>query len=197
MEGVRMEERNSVKCPTCGIVQFEKPGRVNCVRCHSDLHMIQKAEEQPESDEQNSDAGNLYFKIISYLKRKRIAAKLSQREIAERYGCPRTFISKLEWNIQKPSLKTLEKLCAVYGTTMKDVLEAIMHKKSMPQEKLFIEEMTELVTKLTKDQRKVILMAMWKLRAKQNPFQEWMQDGMVCKEPAAGCEAFFHDGDFA
>ena len=52
------------------------------------------------------------------LRRRRLALGLSQEEMAAQAGVSMRYISLLESRRHQPSLKTIQKLCAVMGITM-------------------------------------------------------------------------------
>jgi transcriptional regulator with XRE-family HTH domain len=60
----------------------------------------------------------MYHKIIaSNIKKLRKNAKLSQENFAEKVGCSREFISRLENLKEKPSLKMILKLAYLFNVT--------------------------------------------------------------------------------
>jgi transcriptional regulator with XRE-family HTH domain len=52
------------------------------------------------------------------LRKRRLALNLSQEEMAAQAGVSMRYISLLESRRHQPSLKTIQKLCAVMGMTM-------------------------------------------------------------------------------
>ena len=52
------------------------------------------------------------------LRKQRLALDLSQEELAARAGVSMRYISLLESRRHQPSLKTIQKICAVMGVTM-------------------------------------------------------------------------------
>lgn len=68
----------------------------------------------------------MYHKIISAnIKRLRKAAKLSQENIAEKLGCSREFISRVENNRERVSLRMLLHLSKIFDNSPKVFFEKL------------------------------------------------------------------------
>lgn len=61
----------------------------------------------------------MYHKISSEIKRLRKEAKLSQEELAERLNCSREFVSRVENNRERVSLKMIFILSEVFNVSPK------------------------------------------------------------------------------
>ncbi len=66
------------------------------------------------------------FSVI--LKKLRTAAGLSQEEFAAKAGLHRTYVSQLERGLKSPTLKTVEKMAAVFKITMTELVSKIEKK---------------------------------------------------------------------
>ena len=61
----------------------------------------------------------MYHKISSEIKRLRKEAKLSQEELAEKLNCSREFVSRVENNRERVSLKMIVILSEVFNVSPK------------------------------------------------------------------------------
>lgn len=61
----------------------------------------------------------MYHKISSEIKRLRKDAKLSQEELAEKLNCSREFVSRVENNRERVSLKMIFVLSEVFNVSPK------------------------------------------------------------------------------
>lgn len=61
----------------------------------------------------------MYHKISSEIKRLRKGAKLSQEELAEKLNCSREFVSRVENNRERVSLKMIFILSEVFNVSPK------------------------------------------------------------------------------
>lgn len=61
----------------------------------------------------------MYHKISSEIKRLRKEAKLSQEELAEKLNCSREFVSRVENNRERVSLKMIFILSEVFNVSPK------------------------------------------------------------------------------
>ena len=61
----------------------------------------------------------MYHKISSEIKRLRKEAKLSQEELAEKLNCSRDFVSRVENNRERVSLKMIFILSEVFNVSPK------------------------------------------------------------------------------
>ena len=59
------------------------------------------------------------------LHQRRVAAGLTQEQLAERAEIDRTYVSKLERGIQSPTVDMLIRICHAMGTKASDVIAAI------------------------------------------------------------------------
>jgi transcriptional regulator with XRE-family HTH domain len=59
------------------------------------------------------------------LSRRREAAGLSQEQLADKSGIDRTYVSKLERDIQSPTVDMLIRVCRAMGTRASEVLREI------------------------------------------------------------------------
>jgi transcriptional regulator with XRE-family HTH domain len=86
------------------------------------------------------------FDIGARLKAMRLAARLSQRQLAERAGVPHAQISNVETNKVSPSISTLRKILSGLGVSMADFFEA---DRRMPQGPFFeVDELIDLTSKV-------------------------------------------------
>jgi transcriptional regulator with XRE-family HTH domain len=56
------------------------------------------------------------------IKRTRLAAGLSQEELARRAGLDRTYVSGVERAVRNPTLKVIERLAGALGTSASELL---------------------------------------------------------------------------
>ena len=52
----------------------------------------------------------------------RVAAGLTQEELADQAGVHRTYVSLVERDVQSPTVRTLVKLCAILGVRASEIL---------------------------------------------------------------------------
>src|ERR1700743_2465532 len=109
------EERHVVKCARCALVQFEN-GKNQCRRCHEPIQVIVPCFDRKPPDRRFIvNSANLAKAVGVVLIGVRYRANMSQEQAAEKYGCPRTYISKLERGHVTPTIITLHRFCAPYG----------------------------------------------------------------------------------
>ena len=85
--------------------------------------------EDPEFREEYARADD-EFKLIEALVRARVAAKLTQTELAERLGTTQSAVARLEGGRVSPSLATLRRYAAATGTRLTVGLERAVPGKS-------------------------------------------------------------------
>jgi transcriptional regulator with XRE-family HTH domain len=69
------------------------------------------------------------------LYRRRVAAGLTQEELADRAEIDRTYVSKLERGIQSPTVDMLIRVCHAMGAKASDVLAAVEGDHRIAQRK--------------------------------------------------------------
>ena len=63
-----------------------------------------------------------YREIIRRLRRSRLAAGFTQKEVAEKFNKPQSFISKIESGERRLDISELKKLVRLYKGDVKDIL---------------------------------------------------------------------------
>lgn len=117
------------KCPSCGLNQFVNAAET-CKRCKrpfkpNPVPTEPEAASKPlpwrhySSDE--SDA--LMSRVAAYVKGVRVAKNLSQRQLAKRIPCPRTYISKIENGGAQPTVVSLMRIAGGLGVPVWQILK--------------------------------------------------------------------------
>jgi transcriptional regulator with XRE-family HTH domain len=102
-------------CRHCGLAQFKKPGRDQCLRCHKFLDPV-TGPAQPNLFHKEPRPLSRRFRTIRLLK------GISQEDLAFRMKTPRTYISKIETGRTVPHIDTLRRAATALGVTLPDLL---------------------------------------------------------------------------
>lgn len=182
-----MDDRPTIQCPHCGIVQFFKPTRFRCVRCRLrfavlSLPVVVEEEEKPAEVQPQSTISQLVARRIFEI---REAKGISQRSLAKTMACPRTYISKIECLKSIPNLAQIYRVAEALGVSVYDlvtdtespanVARSTMHLGGIDQE--LVSELTRSFRVISvKDRLWLISAAARMLKHKrQMIFSEWQQ----------------------
>lgn len=123
--------RDVLRCDYCLLTQFPASDN-NCRRCHRALDsdpgpLLVVVAPRPEPTVTVSET------VARSIRELRLAAGLSQRQLAGRMGVPRSYVSKVENEKATPTLSSLERLARGLKCSMLDVIspfERNRHGKS-------------------------------------------------------------------
>lgn len=172
----------TIRCRSCGIIQFEKEMRKSCIRCHKELRPPEPEPPTPirilPPDPQPDHIGTricLRIKIIREMK------GLSQQNVASQMGTARTYLTKVENCSVVPTLGQLERLANALGVTMRELTDESLpadyiavktfHRGGPDRE--LIAGIIHSLSKLDFGQRQVLVSAAHSLHRKQIPFIDW------------------------
>ena len=113
------DDRDVVRCDRCLLVQFRSTNN-NCRRCRRPLDdpgPLPAAPRQPA--ERTLTVSETVARSVRDL---RLAAGLSQRDLALRLHGPRTYVSKIENEKALPTLSSLARLARALGCSLLDVI---------------------------------------------------------------------------
>ena len=185
MQGSAEVKQYAVRCPnpSCLIVQFRKPGRRICVRCHEPLDppasstgaptpiaIVKRAGKTQTPAESRALMGKL-------LREAREKKGMKQREVARKMPCFRAYITKVECGRVLPNIQTLLKLCAAIGVATAEIIEgwAEDSRDRQGQESWELQMARELANMRENEQRIVIRAVCRMARADQLPITDYMQ----------------------
>ena len=113
-------DREVVHCNHCGLVQFATKKRL-CLKCHLSLDKAPEEESVPKEEtasQQTTKQTTFNSESLAMeLKTRRRILGLSQRQLAERMRCPRTYISKIENGKATPKPKSLCRIAVFLETS--------------------------------------------------------------------------------
>jgi transcriptional regulator with XRE-family HTH domain len=119
-----VDAREVVRCDSCSLVQFRTQSGF-CRRCHASLDP-----EEPEAIllpptpaeiAEPTDA-KPQFQVALAIRSLRQRNGISQRQLAQRMGVPRTYVSKIENEKATPTLSSLERIAEALEVTVPDLL---------------------------------------------------------------------------
>lgn len=115
-----VSDREVVRCDACRLVQFPASNN-NCRRCHRALDsdpgpLLVVPAPRPEPTLTVSQT------IARSIRELRLAAGLSQRQLAGRMAVPRSYVSKIENEKATPTLSSLERLARGLKCSILDVI---------------------------------------------------------------------------
>jgi transcriptional regulator with XRE-family HTH domain len=147
----------SVRCFYCRLVQFTNE-KFLCRRCKQPYYgaVAPKIEAPVQLTPLPSEAEAMMRKIAVRVRELRLKKKWSQRKLAEIFGCPRTYISKIENVNVLPYLTQLTRFSEAFGISM----EAFLLDSDDASELLkdpFLAEMASLGVTLRPEQRAAVL----------------------------------------
>lgn len=118
----------TLKCPSCGLNQFVNAAET-CKRCKAPMKAVE-AEPRPAGRPKSVlppmrvETMALAAWLAIELKKRRLAqVNMSQRGLAERMGCARNYISKVENNSAQPGIPMLQRFAAALNTTAWQILK--------------------------------------------------------------------------
>jgi transcriptional regulator with XRE-family HTH domain len=119
-----VDAREVVRCDSCSLVQFRTQNGL-CRRCRASLDPEEPealilpsapAEVAVPSDNQPQ------FQVALAIRTLRQRNGISQRQLAQRMGVPRTYVSKIENEKATPTLSSLERIAEALEVTVPDLL---------------------------------------------------------------------------
>ena len=66
-----------------------------------------------------------YFELLLLLRKKRLDAELSQKELAKRLGVKRSFIGKTERGERRLDVIELQAICRILGIKLQDFMDEL------------------------------------------------------------------------
>lgn len=163
-------DEGTIRCWSCAVLQFDRPGRMFCVRCRKVLRpptsaTVMPAVEPKPSEPEPSEAAT---RALWRFRQIRVAKGLAQREIAAALRVPRTYITKLERGIVlNPHQGTLPRLAAALGVQVDDLLSCepvsevatrtVMYGGSGEE---IVQAVAEALPGLSEEQRRGLLLRM-------------------------------------
>lgn len=189
---------DTVKCPHCGLSQFDRGEAARCKKCRRQLWSPERiAEAEALRDAAARRAAeitaraervkqhNLGERIGQRLREIRVAKGISQRALAQALNRPRTWLSKLDRHQAEPIISSMLMLTRILGVSAADLLNEDIPVKQIAAETMgcelmedaeFIKDMARLAPRLTRKQRDVLIWAALKYYRKgQQTFEEWME----------------------
>lgn len=127
------EDRKAIRCPRCRLMQFMTP-RNKCRRCHVPLYRLEdlSVQEVPE----DRSAGDLVEarknlgtvgRAFRFFREER---HISQEQAARLMDLPRTYISKIENGKAAPTLRSIERLAAVLGISVSELMDYAFDRRA-------------------------------------------------------------------
>ena len=116
-----------VRCWNCGLNQFS---RNTYGRCREPLEkpVAEPFEPLPVIERKSWKSVGFHESISMRIGRRfksaRLAKGLSQNQLADKLGCPRTYLSKIENGNLAPRLEQLERLSRAVGITVADLVDS-------------------------------------------------------------------------
>ena len=124
-------ERETVFCPKCKLVQYRRP-KDTCRRCGTSTTppppepvKVVNVHVAPQKPIKLS-VPSLAYACAFVLRIHRDGMLMSQREAAAAFGCPRTYISKMEQGTHVPFLANLMRFAQVYKVTIAEMMTEIV-----------------------------------------------------------------------
>ena len=112
-----IEAREVLRCEHCSLVQFRTINSL-CRRCHKPLEIEEPEPLEPQLVTPAPPTGDEGINVARAVRDIRASRSLSQRQLAERMGVPRTYISKIENGKAIPTLSSLERLADALAVDM-------------------------------------------------------------------------------
>jgi RNA polymerase sigma factor (sigma-70 family) len=164
-----VKEREAVRCTngSCSLVQYRTKNGL-CRKCRTPLpgQEPEQGSEPPTADEPSSvipGIKNLEARMASTMHAIRESKHLSQRQLAEKIGVPRTYISKIENGKAIPTLPSLERFADAFGMSMSELVERITDENFLQKRRLledpFLSELLPHFVRLTPAQQNQFLNA--------------------------------------
>jgi hypothetical protein len=122
--------RETVKCPHCRLNQF-KTVSGDCRRCHKALVIVEAAVPvKPaviiDSNFMLPPIGRKMDEAIALTsKTLRQAFNFSQKDAAARYGCPRSYFTKIENGTQSMTVPSIARLASTYDLSLGSFMQII------------------------------------------------------------------------
>lgn len=122
--------RETLKCPSCGLNQF-----VNAAETYKRCKRAMRPAEAPEPAREAgrppgvqafmlAERVTLAGSIALEIRAQRMAmVNVSQRELARRINCERTYVSKVENNQALPGIPSLQRFAAAFGVPIWQILK--------------------------------------------------------------------------
>lgn len=133
--------RPTLRCVHCKLVQYPTV-KGDCRKCHKNPYELVTKVVLPADGVNAGDAGSTMVSSVSHwartissqafsenignsLKLLRLAADLSQRDLATIMACPRTYISKIENAQACPTVKSFRRFATAFGVSPWFLAEAV------------------------------------------------------------------------
>lgn len=147
--------RTVLRCNHCQLVQFETSTGL-CRRCHRTPSVTTQSPpfHQEQAPRYVSHPPTLKIALGMRLRLLRSANHLSQRDLASRVGCPRTYVSKIECGRVLPSVRSLQRFADALHKTIELLLcdertfDATQQERQIQQDP-FLAELAQLLPMLT------------------------------------------------
>jgi len=151
----------AIKCPHCALVQFHTE-RNACRRCKRELVptepvTVEETAPVPAVPEQVESSASSFSPATVVTLRQ--LCGLSQRQLAARMNCPRTYISKIENGKAVPTLHSLDRIAHALGVTSAQILggDAVT---ALAMKDPFLRQIRELTAGMNPAQRDQLLIVM-------------------------------------
>lgn len=155
-------QRETVRCPHCELNQFVTASAL-CRRCHNGLIPAAKPAALPAPLVLvPMPPGE--FRIAKAIRELRLALNLSQRQLAKRMGCNRTYVSKIEAGRVVPTVATLDRFAKGLRVNISALLRCDATAAMM--EDPFLAEIAPLIAQLDPDYRIIVLKTLRQLTAR-------------------------------
>jgi transcriptional regulator with XRE-family HTH domain len=178
-----VDGKPTFRCWNCRIVQFDKPERKQCVRCHATLQLVtaevSTASPDPASPAPPAIEGSfpLTRRVALELRSCRKAKRISQRQLAKRLSIAGTAISKLERAGQRTSIRVLERMAAALGIDFGNQVQYacnFVYPELVKRDDfgIWMDEIAMAARGLCHEDREIILGAAWHLKRGEMPFED-------------------------
>lgn len=154
------EAREVLRCEHCSLVQFRTNNSL-CRRCHKPLEIEEPEPLEPQLAESAPESRSEGINVARAVREIRASRGLSQRQLAERMGVPRTYISKIENGKAIPTLSSLERLAGALVVDMCVLLRDARSRRHSEVRAImadpFLAEIASMASKLDGLQRAMFL----------------------------------------
>jgi transcriptional regulator with XRE-family HTH domain len=177
LQPTAITQREAVRCDYCKRVQFvrfdsEGKKKQDCKCCHKPLFIEEPEPEVvtvQETIPTRDGADNEAIDIAGNIREARHEKCLTQRQLADRLGVPRTYITKIENRKAVPTLSSLNRLAGGLELQLADLLnsKAAREKAKVLQDPFCNELVEEGIGKLDTLQRTMFLMEIRGMRRRR------------------------------
>jgi transcriptional regulator with XRE-family HTH domain len=149
-------EKIAIRCFSCGLNQFLHGDHL-CARCRRPFEALRPRLEAKTLNPKVEILQTLAPRLRCF----RQVLGWSQQSLADRMGCPRNFISKIETGGVRPQIDTCIRLAEAFGVSCAELLDP--HTDPDP----WVREIASLLGQLSPKQRCDVLMAAQMVAAKR------------------------------